>query len=94
MNARLPYCDDTFDGDDQIAAAQGVEGELTAVEREEAVSAARARVAEADEAHRMAKFWRVRATGSNLAIRQRHLEDTARAALEAAVALRMALGQP
>lgn len=74
--ARLPYRDDTFDGEDAAAATAP------------ALAEARARLAEADEAHRRAIYWMRTARPSNRAVRERHLRACARAALETAVALR------
>jgi len=74
--ARLPYRDDTFDGED--LAGPDVAG----------VAAARAKVADAEEAWRQAVYWNRRATPSNRDIRGRHLQACTRAALEAAAALR------
>lgn len=74
--ARLPYRDDTFDGDDLAGPGAAV------------VAAARARLAEAEDAHRQSIYWMRRATAANRVIRERHLQACTRAALEAAVALR------
>lgn len=79
MHARLPYRDDSFDGDDVVALANAA-----------AVAAAQARVDQADEAYRQALYWNQTAKPSNRDIRRRHLEACTRAGLEAAAALRAA----
>ena len=73
---RLPYRDDTFDGEELGDAPAS------------AIDAARARVDEAEEARRPAIYWNRRATFANREIRARHLQTCTRTALAASAELR------
>lgn len=81
-HARLPYRDDTFDGDDVVVPA-GAD-----------VAQARARLDQADAAWRRAVHWLATAKASNRAARQRHRDACLAEALAAAADLRRVGGEP
>ncbi len=82
MVYRLPYRDDSFDGDDVVAPATAD------------VAAARARLDQANAAWRQAVVWHRTATPKTREIRKRHLDRCLAEALTAAQLLRRAGGEP
>lgn len=82
MVYRLPYRDDSFDGDDVVAPATAD------------VAAARARLDRADAAWRQAVYWQRTATAANREVRRRHLDACLAEALAAAADLRRTGGRP